>query len=117
MLLVVFVPLSTRQLRRAASVTAETGFHSASIRSGPGRFSAGTNVFATNVSGKITTNAVLFSTSGFGTSSPRYAITQDSAYANASSSRNPPRASSTEDRTRHPTASPARDITTTVRTL
>lgn len=64
---------------RAACVTAETGFHSAKVRSGPGSVSSGTNVLATNVSGKITTNEALLTTSGLGTSSPIHANTHEIA--------------------------------------
>ena len=55
---------------RAAWVTADTGFHSAKMRNTVGRLSEGTNVFATNVSGKMTMNDALLITSTLGTSSP-----------------------------------------------
>ncbi len=52
----------------SAWVTADTGSHSAKARRGPGRSSAGTKVFATSVSGKMTMNEALLMTSGLGTS-------------------------------------------------
>lgn len=64
---------------RAACVTVETGFHSAIVRSTVGKFSGGTNVFATKVIGKITMNEALFTTSGAGTNNPTYAITHENA--------------------------------------
>ncbi len=64
---------------RAAWVTDETGFHSAKTRSGPGRVSSGTKVFATNVSGKITMNEALLITSGLGMSRPSHAMIHETA--------------------------------------
>ena len=64
---------------RAARVTDETGFHSAKVCSGPGRVSSGTNVLAMNVSGKITMNDALLTTSGEGTSIPIQAMIQEMA--------------------------------------
>ena len=64
---------------RAAWVTEETGFHSANVLSGPGRVAIGTNVLATNVSGKITMKAALLTTSGLGASSPIMAMIQENA--------------------------------------
>ena len=61
---------------RAAWVTAETGFHSANVRSTGGKLSSGTKVLATNVSGKITMKLALLTTSGVRTSSPTTAISQ-----------------------------------------
>lgn len=55
---------------RAACVTADTGFHSAMVRSGPGRPSAGTKVLAMKVIGKMTTKDALLTTSGAGAISP-----------------------------------------------
>src|SRR3546814_21169820 len=55
---------------RDAWVTDETGFQSANVFSTVGRLSAGTNVLATNVSGKITMKLALFTTAGDGTISP-----------------------------------------------
>ena len=57
-------------LRGVAWVTADTGFHSAKVLSTPGRFSEGTNVLATKVIGKMTTNEALLITSTLGTSRP-----------------------------------------------
>src|SRR5688572_9953942 len=102
---------------RAACVTADTGFHSAIVLSGPGRPSDGTKVLAMNVIGKITMNEALLTTSGAGAISPTYAITQLMAYANSSNSRKPPSASSTEVRTRQPTTSPVSDMTVMTMTL
>ena len=64
---------------RAAAVTDETGFHSAKVWSGAGSVSRGTNVLATNVSGKITMNDALLTTSGHGTSIPIHAMIQEIA--------------------------------------
>src|SRR6478735_8329886 len=80
---------------RAAWVTAETGFQAAKACSTGGSVANGTNVFATNVSGKITMKAALLTTSGLGTSIPIHAMIQEIAYAKPSSSANPPTASAT----------------------
>ena len=64
---------------RAPCATEDTGFHSANVFSGPGRVLAGTNVLATNVSGKITMNDALLTTSGLGASRPTNAITHENA--------------------------------------
>ncbi len=60
-------------------MTVEIGFHSAKVRSGPGSVSSGTKVLATNVSGKITMNEALLTTSGVGTSIPIQAMIQEMA--------------------------------------
>src|SRR5690606_21562721 len=62
---------------RAAWVTADTGFHSAKIRSGVGRFSAGTKALEMNVSGMITMKEALLITSTLGTRRPTVAITHE----------------------------------------
>ena len=64
---------------RAAWVTDETGFQFAMNFSTEGRLFVGTNVFAMNVSGKITMNEALLTTSGLGTMSPTSAMIQDIA--------------------------------------
>ena len=48
----------------------ETGFHPARVFSAPGRFSEGTKVLAMKVTGKITMNEALLTTSGVRTSRP-----------------------------------------------
>jgi hypothetical protein len=63
----------------AACVTAETGFQLAKARSGPGRLSSGTNVLATNVSGKITMKEAPWTASGVGASRPTQVNTQEIA--------------------------------------
>ena len=64
---------------RAAWVTVETGFQAASVCRTGGSVSSGTKVLATNVSGKITMNAALLTTSGLGTSMPIHAMIQEIA--------------------------------------
>ena len=64
---------------RAACATAETGFHSAKVRSARGRFWLGTNVFAMKVSGKMTMNDALFTTSTLRTFRPTYAMIHEIA--------------------------------------
>ena len=64
---------------RAAWVTADTGFHSAKVCSGPGRSSAGTNVLAMNVSGKMIMNDALLMTSTLGTSKATRAMIHETA--------------------------------------
>src|SRR5438105_3686427 len=64
---------------RTAWATDDTGFHSAMTFSGPGRTAARTNVFAMNVSGKITMNEALFTTSTLGAFSPTSAMIQEMA--------------------------------------
>src|SRR3954470_16924368 len=96
---------------RAAWVTDETGFQLATNFSGAGNLSVGTKVLAMKVSGKITTNEALFTTSTLGTMSPTQAMIQETAEAKTSSSRKPPMASPTELRIRQPTSRPVTDIT------
>src|SRR5687768_9427994 len=60
-------------------VKADTGFHSANVWRGPGRFSNGTNALEMKVSGMITMNEALLMTSTLGTNSPTYAITHENA--------------------------------------
>ena len=55
------------------------GFHSATTLSTGGKLSIGTNVFAMNVSGKITMKLALLTTSGVRTMSPTSAITHEIA--------------------------------------
>ena len=57
----------------------ETGFQFAIVFSTPGSDLSGTNVFAMKVSGKITMNAALLTTSGLGTISPTQAMIQEIA--------------------------------------
>jgi hypothetical protein len=64
---------------RTACVSVEMGFHSAIVRSTPGKLSDGTNVFAMKVNGNKMTNDALFTTSGVGTSNPTQAITHENA--------------------------------------
>ena len=66
-----------------------------------------------NVSGKMTMNDALFTTSTLGTFSPTNAMTQEIAYANRSSSRNPPTALPAPVWMRQPTISPVMVITRT----
>ena len=69
-----------RTATRTAWVTAETGFHSAKVCNGPGSVASGTNVLATKVSGKITTNAgVAVRPPARATNRPTQAITQENA--------------------------------------
>ena len=58
---------------------ADTGFHSAKIRSTGGSDSSGTKVLAMKVIGKITMNVAWLNTSALGTSSPRNAMIQEMA--------------------------------------
>lgn len=64
---------------RAAATIDEMGFQSAIALSTVGKLFVGTNVFAMNVSGKITMKLALFTTSRVRTSSPTTAITHDIA--------------------------------------
>src|SRR3954471_5775848 len=91
---------------RAAWTTAETGFQSAIALSTGGKLLVGTNVFAMNVSGEITTKLALLTTSGVRTSSPTRAITQEMAKANSSRSRKAASASPADEWIRQPTTSP-----------
>ncbi len=68
-----------RTCHKALLHQAAKTFHCAKVRNSEGRFSAGTNVLATKVSGNTTMNDAWFSTSGLGTSNPMKAITHDSA--------------------------------------
>src|SRR3954451_10544614 len=92
--------------------SAETGFQSAMVFSNGGKLLVGTNVLATNVSGKITMKLALLTTSGVRTISPTVAITQLNAYANSSSRRNPRAASGPEEWIRQPTTRPVTTMTT-----
>ncbi len=66
------LPNSSRQ----AWVTVDTGFQSTNVFSGPENDSCGTNALETNVSGKITMNDALLTTSTLGTMSPTRAMIQ-----------------------------------------
>ena len=57
-------------------MTVDTGFHSTNTLSGPEKDSCGTNALETNVSGKITMNDALLTTSTLGTISPTSAMIQ-----------------------------------------
>src|SRR3954453_21205909 len=96
---------------RAAWTTAETGFHSANVRSTGGSPSSGTNVLATDVSGKITMQLALLTTSGVRTVSPTIPISHDMAEANTSSPAKPAGAAPTDVWIRQPTARPVSAIT------
>src|SRR3954451_6538709 len=91
---------------------ADTGFQSAMAFSTVGKLLVGTNVLATNVSGKITMKLALLTTSGVRTINPTVAITQLNAYANSSRRRNPRSASGTEEWIRQPTTRPVMTMTT-----
>ena len=70
---------------RSDSASVVTGFHSANVRSTPGSVSAGTNVLAMNVIGKITTKATPCTASGDESSEPSSTPTQIIAKANTNS--------------------------------
>ena len=93
-------------------VAVETGFQSAKTRSGVGKFCVGTKVLAMKVSGKITMNEALLTTSGVRTSSPTGAISHEIANANASSTSTPSRNSQGVVCGRQPTARPVSSMTT-----
>src|SRR5690606_30688698 len=102
---------------RAAWVTADTGFHSAKIRSGVGRFSAGTKALEMNVSGMITMKEALLITSTLGTRRPTVAITHEKPEENNSRRAKPARASHHEVRILRPTSRPVRAMMVIERTL
>src|ERR1700722_19843248 len=89
-------PLPLPNRLRQAWVSADTGFQFATHLRTAGNLFVGTKVFAMNVNGKITTNDALFNTSTLGTITPTKAMIHEIAYANRSSSRYPPIASSTD---------------------
>src|SRR5215211_7360538 len=64
---------------RAAWVTADVGFHSATTWSGPGRFELATNVLARNESGRISRMPKLLKASGVRMVSATVAITHEIA--------------------------------------
>src|SRR5918992_5472132 len=91
--------------------TAETGFHSANVRRTDGKAWSHTKAFEMKVSGKITMNDALLTTSTLATLSPTYAMIHEIAYANISNKRKPQIASRGPVLIRQPTISPVMDMT------